>query len=236
MSPAASPRIDRATLSFVADLEKHNERYWFQANRTRYDAAQANMHAFVDALIARMNRHDRIATENGKESLMRIFRDLRFSKDKSPYNVRFAGGISRVKPALRGGYFFHLQPGRSYVACGFFGPEPADLKRIRTDIAQDHAAWRRLLSAKTIKTNFGELYGDQLERAPKGFPKDHVGDDLLRRKQFLLKHAFADKDVLAADFLERVDAIFKSVRPWFDHMSEVLTTDENGISLLREKR
>lgn len=236
MTAKPAVRIERATLTFLADLSKHNERGWFEANRTRLNAAQENMRAFVDALLARMRKHDQLATADARDSLMRIYRDLRFAKDRSPYHTRFAGSFNRVKPELRGGYYYHIEPGGSYVACGFFGPEPADLKRIRVDILQDHQTWKRLLSAPAIKKNFGSLIGGQLSTAPRGFPKDHPADDLLRRKQFLLEHAFSDKEVLADDFARRVDSLFKSVRPWFDHMSGVLTTDENGRPLTRGKR
>lgn len=224
--------IERATLTFLSDLARHNERPWFEANKDRFLAAQENVRGFVDALIGRMRQHDRISTASGRESLMRIYRDLRFSKDPSPYHARFAGGISRVKPELRGGYFFHFQPGRSYIACGFFGPAPNDLKRIRTDILHDHGTWERLLSSPRIRRGFGELTGEQLRTAPKGYPKEHPAIGLLRRKQFLLRHALSDTDVLSPDLLYEVDRLYRSVRPWFDHMSEVLTTDENGISVL----
>jgi uncharacterized protein (TIGR02453 family) len=236
--PVSAPvRIHPATLAFLADLEQHNDRDWFQANKDRYTAAQANMQAFADALIQRMKRHDRIATASGKESLMRIFTDQRFHKERPPYAPRFGGRLARVKPELRGGYFFRIQPGdRSHVTCGFMGPEPADLKRIRMDILHDHPTWERLLKAKAIRANFDVLFGDQVASAPRGFPKDHPAIDLLRRKQFLLRHPFTDKEVLAPDFVDRVDAVYRSVRPFFDHMSEVLTTDGDGHSLLRRGR
>ncbi|HRH38789.1 MAG TPA: DUF2461 domain-containing protein, partial [Flavobacteriales bacterium] len=183
---ATSPSsIAPHTLAFLRDLKRNNNKYWFEKNKSRFIAAQDNARAFVDALIERMKKHDRIATESGKESLMRIYRDLRFAKDKAPYHTRFDGGISRVKPELRGGYYIHLEPGASHIACGFFGPEPADLKRIRVDILHDHATWEKLLKSKAIKGNFGALSGEQLTNAPKGFPKDHPADGLLRHKQFL---------------------------------------------------
>lgn len=234
MSTKTPIRIERATLTFLTDLERNNERDWFLANKERYVAAQDNMRAFADALIQHMGGHDRLSTTTGKESLMRIYNDQRFHKDRPPYAPRFGGRLGRVKPELRGGYFFRIQPGdRSHITCGFMGPEPADLKRIRTDIDQDPGTWNRLLKAKAIRTNFGELIGDQLRTAPRGFAKDHPAIDLLRRTQFLLRHPFTDTEVLAADFLAKVDSIYRSVRPFFDHMSEVLTTDANGNSILR---
>ena len=236
MNKEATARIERSTLTFLRDLQDHNDRDWFEANKPQYLKAKQNVEGFVDALIQRMAKHDRISTPTGRKSLMRIYNDQRFHKDRPPYNPRFAGGLGRQKPELRGGYFFSIKPGESVIACGFFGPEPADLKRIRVDIDQDHATWKKLLGAKAIKQNFGTLHGTQLRSTPRDYPKDHKAIDLLRYKQFILRRHLSDKEVLAPDFLDHAEGLYKSVRPWFDHMSEVLTTDENGISILRKKR
>jgi uncharacterized protein (TIGR02453 family) len=136
---------------------------------------------------------------------------------------------------LRGGYHFRIKPGGSFVACGFFAPEPADLKRIRVDIDQDLETWRKLLKGRKLRDTFGEILGDGVKTAPKGFAKDHPGIDLLRRNQFLFRHAFTDREVLSADFAAHMDEAYKAIRPFFDHLSEVLTTDENGVSVLRTK-
>jgi len=224
--------IDRSTLTFLADLEKHNDRDWFLAHKDRYQTALENMRAFSDALIERMKRHDQIETASGKESLQRIYNDQRFHKKRPPYKARFSGGLARQKPALRGGYYFSIKPGASFLACGFFAPETADLKRLRMDILYDPETWERLLKGKTLRKNFGALEGNQLKTAPRGFPKDHAAIDLLRRTQFLFRHSLTDKEVLAPGFVDDVNTNFKSVRPVFDHMSEVLTSDENGNSIL----
>lgn len=222
-------RIDRGTLIFLAELEKHNDRDWFNTQKERYLDAHGNMVAFADVLLARMNRYDRISTENGKASLMRIYNDQRFHKDRPPYAPRFGGRLARVKPALRGGYFFRIQPGdRSHVTCGFMGPEPGDLKLIRQDIAYDPELWRRILRGKALRSHLGELFGEELTTVPRGFAKDHPAADLLRKKQFLLRRVFTDKEVVAPDFADMVVKTWRAVRPWFDHMSEVLTTDGNG--------
>ena len=235
MTNTTSARVDRTTLTFLADLEKHNDRDWFLVHKERYQTALDNMRAFADALIERMKRHDRIETASGKESLQRIYNDQRFHKERPPYKARFSGGLARMKPAWRGGYHFSIKPGASFLACGFFAPESADLKRIRMDVLYDPGTWERLLRAKALRTNFGALDGHRLKTAPRGFPKDHVAIDLLRRTQYLFRHPLTDKEVLAPGFVDDVNAIFKSVRPLFDHMSEVLTTDENGNSLMPAK-
>ncbi len=219
--------IASSTLAFLKDLDKHNEREWFLAHKERYQTALESMRDFADALIERMNRHDRIETADGKKALQRIYNDQRFH-DRPPYKARFGGGLARVKPALRGGYYFSIKPGASFIACGFFDPEAADLKRLRMDILYDHKTWERLLKAKVLRSHWGTLEGKQLKTAPRGFPKDHPAIELLRRTQFLFRHPFTDKEVLSPGFVVAVNASFKTVRPLFDHMSEVLTTDENG--------
>jgi uncharacterized protein (TIGR02453 family) len=222
-------RIQRSTLSFLSDLEANNDREWFAANKQRYLVAQENMKQFADALLERMQRHDNIATESGAKSLMRIYTDQRFHKDRPPYAPRFGGRLARVKPALRGGYFFRIQPGgRSTITCGSMGPNAADLRLIRMDVLYDLPTWKKLLQAKHVRANFNTLQGKQLRTAPRGFPKDHPGIDLLRHTQFLLRRPVPDKQVLAPDFLEQLVSTLRSARPWFDHMSAVLTTDENG--------
>ncbi len=225
-------RIAQATFTFLQNLERHNDRNWFLVNKERYQTAQTNVATFIDALLERMRKHDMLSTDTGKEAMYRIYNDTRFHKEKAPYKTWFGGSIGRVKPALRGGYHFRIKPGGSFVACGFFAPEPADLKRIRMDIDQDLETWRKLLKAKKLCDTFGELMGDGVKTAPKGYAKDHPGIDLLRRKQFLFRHPFTDREVLSANFLENMDNVYRNIRPFFDHMSEVLTTDENGVSLL----
>ncbi|MBK7295681.1 MAG: DUF2461 domain-containing protein [Flavobacteriales bacterium] len=234
--PDKLPRIAPASFNFLRDLEKNNDRDWFTGNKDKYDTARTNVIAVADALIERLRTHDSIATEDGKKCLYRIYNDTRFHKDKPPYKTWFGGSIGRVKPALRGGYYFRLKPDASFIACGFFAPEPADLKRIRIDIDQDLNAWRKLLKAKKLSDTFGDILGDGVKTAPKGYAQDHPGIDLLRMKQFLFRRALTNKEVLAQDLVERMDEIYRAIRPFFDHMSEVLTTDVNGVSLLRSPR
>ncbi len=107
-------------------------------------------------------------------------------------------------------------------------PNAEDLLRIRQDIDINYKAWKRLLNSKTIQSVFGDMQGSQLKTAPRGFAKDHPAIDLLRYKQFWFEHSFTDKEVLADDFADQVNKTFKSIRPFFNHMSEVLTTDLNG--------
>ncbi|MBS1686126.1 MAG: DUF2461 domain-containing protein [Bacteroidetes bacterium] len=220
--------IQPATLKFLKDLAKHNERPWFEAHRGQYEAAHGNMIAFAEQVLAEMAKHDEIEKKSGKASLHRIYRDVRFSKDKTPYSPRLSIGMQRATKLRRGGYYVHIQPGASFIGCGFFGPEPKDLLRIRQDIDLNYDAWRKLLKAKGLRDIYGEMQGDQLVNTPKGYERDHPAADLLRYKQFLFRHDYTDAEVLADDFAKKVSGHFRVLRPWLDHMSEILTTDVNG--------
>jgi len=220
--------IEKQTLVFLKDLAKNNNREWFSENKSRYLKSQENVIQFLDQLIVKMNQHDGLETQSGKESLYRIYNDVRFATDKSPYNPRFAGNFRRQKPMLRGGYYFWIKPGESRVGCGFTYPNAEDLLRIRQDIAINFKPWRRLLNSKAIQTSLGDMQGDQVKTAPRGFAKDHPAIDLLRFKQFWFERSFTDKEVLAYDFIDQTNKTFKCIRPFFNYMSEVLTTDLNG--------
>jgi uncharacterized protein (TIGR02453 family) len=227
-----SPTIQKSTLQFLKNLTTNNNRDWFNEHKDNYLEAQANVQNFVDHLIVKMNTHDEIETPSGKKSLYRIYNDVRFSKDKTPYSARFSGYLRRVKPFLRGGYYYWIKPGGSSIGCGFSYPNPEDLYRIREDILHNHKQRNRIMNSKSIKNTFGDMQGTQVKTAPRGFPKDHPAIDLLRYKQFWFEHSFSDKEVLADDFLVKMNQSFKAIRPFFDHMSEILTTNANGESTL----
>lgn len=224
--------IHKDTLEFLKDLSDNNNREWFNTCKDRYTEAHNNIADFADALIIEMNKHDRIETPSGKKSLFRIYKDVRFSKDKTPYNTHWSGAFRRATKKLRGGYYFRISPGNSFLAGGFFGPVADDMKRIRQDIDLNTGDWRTLLADKALKETFGKLRGDKLATAPYGYKKDHPAIDLLRHKQFLFKQEFSDDDVLDPNFLFRVNDSYRKLRPFFDYMSEMLTTDANGISLI----
>jgi uncharacterized protein (TIGR02453 family) len=227
-----SPVINKSTFDFLRKLSANNDREWFAEHKSQYEQAKGNAEAFVDALISKMNVHDDLETPSAKKSLYRIYNDVRFSKEKAPYNPRFAGYLKRRKPWLRGGYYFWIKPGGSSIGCGFAYPNPDDLKRIRQDIDANHDAWRKLLNSKSIVRNFGSMLGEKVKTAPRGFQSDHPAIALLRHKQFWFEKSFTDKEVLADNFLANMNNGFRAIRPFFDYMSDVLTTNSNGEDML----
>ena len=221
--------LDKSVFNFLKTLEKNNNRQWFAKNKPKYLEANETFKALAEAINEGMQKQDNIE----KMKLFRIYRDVRFSKNKDPYKNSFSGGFSRATKALRGGYYFHLQPGnKSMVGGGFWQPEPADLKLIRQEIAADASPLRKIISSPSFIKHFGELKGQQLKTAPKGYPKDHPAIDLLRYKSFIVSKYFTDEEVGTPGFVKEVLKHFKATRPFFDYMSEVLTTDSNGVSML----
>ena len=224
--------INTSTLDFLKKLSKNNNREWFNKNKNLYAAAHKNVLAFVDALLSEMRRHDNIETRTARDSLFRIYRDIRFSKDKSPYKSYWAGHFKRATKKLRGGYYFQIGPGETMAAGGFFSPDPKDLLRIRKDIDMNFTDWKKILADKKMVNSFGELKGEMVATSPKGFSKDNPAIELLKHKQFYFSRSFTDKQLLSNDFMKEMNQTFRNLRPYFDYMSEVLTTDLNGVSLI----
>lgn len=223
--------VSSSSLQFLRDLKENNNRPWFNENKSRYQEAQAEMAALAESLIERMNGHDELEPVTGKKSLFRIYRDVRFSKDKSPYKTHLSGSLVRATKWRRGGYYFHVEPGASFIGGGFWAPNKEDLLRIRQEIAMDAKPLRKIITAPSFIETFDKLEGDQLKTAPKGFDRDHPDIDLLRYKQFLLSSSFTDEEVCSHDFVDKMNAAFQNMRPFFDFMSDVLTTDMNGVPI-----
>ena len=188
------------------------------------------MKVFSAQLETEMNTFDRIE----KTKIFRIYRDVRFSKDKTPYKIHFGVSFHREKPALRGGYYLHIKPGNSFLATGFWNPSKEDLFRIRKELEVDATEFRAIIADSKLIKSWGKLTGDVLKVAPKGFSKEHKDIDLLRQKQYLFQYKYTDSEVLSDGFLKDVAQRFNAIRPFFDLMSGVLTTDLNGVSLLED--
>ena len=221
--------IPKEALQFFKKLAKNNDRDWFNEHKPEFKAIEAKVKNAYNFLGELMNSHDQI----DKVKMFRIYRDVRFSKNKQPYKTHLGGSYHRKKPELRGGYYLHIQPNdESFIATGFWDPNKEDLFRIRKEFEMDDAEIRDIINNKTFKETWGEFVGDELKTAPKGFDKEHHAIDLIRKKQFIFTKKYSDKEVLADDFLTDVNEAFKNVRPFFDYMSDVLTTNLNGESLL----
>ena len=219
--------IETSTIKFLKDLEKNNNREWFQSNKDKYENTLQNIKDVSAEVKEKLSKKDLI--EDAK--VFRIYRDVRFSKDKAPYKNNLGVHFTRATKKLRGGYYLHIQPGESFAGGGFWAPSPEDLKRIRDEFAFDTKTIRKITSGKTFVKYFGTLGGDELKTAPSGYDRNHPGIDLIRKKQFVVMRMFTDKEVTDKNFVKEVVATFEAMRPFFDYMSEVLGTDMNGEAL-----
>ncbi|KAI9453514.1 hypothetical protein F5148DRAFT_985503 [Russula earlei] len=223
----ATLHIQSSSFDFLQKLNKNNNREWFNEHKEVYQRELLKVESFVDTLLDRMKAYDAIDTPSGKKAMMRIYRDIRFSADKTPYKTNWSGGFHRLGKQRRGGYYFSFEPGgESMIAGGFWGPNPADLKIIRNDIAFDDKPLRKVLGMPGIVAEFKTLTGEALKTVPRGYEVNDPGADLLRYKQFILERRFTDKEVLADGFLDKAVATMRALRPFFDHMSEVLYQPE----------
>lgn len=226
--------ITKENLLFLEELKNNNNRDWFAAHKKHYLLQHENTIAFAEQVLELLNDHDNIENVSGKKSLMRIYRDVRFSKDKSPYKTNWAGYYKRATAHLRGGYYFHLAPKNCFVGGGFWKPTSADMKLIRDGIVADEHGFRKIIADPSFVTHFGAmgLHGEQLKNVPRGYDKESSAVDLLKFKQFLIRKDFTEKEVFNADFPQKVNEAYKALRPFFDWMSYTLTHDGNGEPLV----
>ena len=221
--------IPKSALDFFKKLEKNNNRDWFNEHKKEFKDIETEVKNIYNIIFENIKSHDDV----DKLKMFRIYRDVRFSKDKTPYKTHFGGSFHRTKPKLRGGYYLHLAPNnQSFLATGFWEPNKDDLFRIRKEFEMDDQEMRKIISNKKFKSVWGSLLGVELKTAPRDFDKDHPAIDLIKKKQYIFTIKYTDKEVISEDFLKEVDNSFKAIRPYFDYMSDVLTTDLNGESLL----
>ncbi len=204
---------------FLAELAKNNHRDWFQENKARFESdVQAPALQLVEAVGERMpsvSRHIVVEAKKAGGSLMRIYRDTRFSKDKSPYQTYIAAQFrhARGKGISAPGFYVHLSPGESFLGIGIWHPEPPDLLKIRKSIASNGPAWLMARDDRGFRASFPKLAGESLKRPPSGFPPDHPNVEDLKRKDFVAFRPFAPKEASRASFPDWMIECYKSSSP-----------------------
>jgi len=217
-------------LQFLGALEANNNREWFNDNKSVFKEAEEEFKNLISEIQEGLSQIDNIATDATK--IFRIYRDVRFSGDKTPYHLHRSASFKRATKQLRGGYYFRIKRGESAIVGGFFNPNPADMLHIRKQIQQDPTLLMDIIESKELKEYFGGLEGEKVKSAPRGFSKEDPAIELLKYKQLLLKKSFSDEEVSSPDFAKQVVDGFAKMRPFFDYMSDVLTSDLNGESLI----
>lgn len=210
-------------LEFLNDLASNNNKVWFDAHRAQYEQAKAAFEEFVQLLIAEIDKFDKLGILSAKECIFRINRDVRFSKDKSPYKTNMGALMAPGgKKSVRQGYYFHLAPrNESFLAGGLYMPSPEQLANFRKAIDRDATPFKKIVRAKKFVEYFGALDGAKLATAPKGYPKDHPEIELLKLKDVTVGHRLRDKEVLSADIVAEAARGYRLMVPFLKYLDSV---------------
>ncbi len=200
----------KVIFNFLTDLKENNNREWFQENKESYLSAKIIFEQFIDRLIPRVKEFDNsIDHISAKDCIYRIYRDVRFSKNKAPYKLHFDAFIAQGgKKSIKAGYYIHISPGTSMLGGGVYRPQPDVLKAIRNEIYYNSEEFKNIITDKNFHNYFKEIYGEKLKTAPKGFPKDFPDIELLRPKSYAVVYPVADSFWQTKRVLDNVCEVF----------------------------
>lgn len=217
MSAAISPKV----FDFLKKLTKNNNREWFTENKNLYTEAQESMVLFLEDLIKEMSEFDaELGKIDAKKSLFRIYRDTRFSKDKTPYKTNFGASLGMGKGSQKGGYYLHLEPGKSFIAGGIYMPESSVLKTLRKEISLYGQDFIKILNDKEFKKYFPELdQDDKLKKVPQGFEKEDPMAEYLKLKSFIVVYNLNDDEITDKNASQDLSKIFKAMKPLNDFLN-----------------
>jgi len=210
-----------AILSFLKAISKNNNREWFEKNKPKYLVAKTHFEDFLEGFHKELLTFDEsLAGLNPRKMGFRIYRDVRFSKDKRPYKVNMGAGFSEHgKMDQEPGYYIHIEPGKSFIAGGLYMPEADKLSKIRQEIDYNTDAFLKILNDRKFKKLFPFLDDfDKLKTAPKGYQKDHPHIDLLKHKSYVVSHYFTDKEVQDRKFAKKAAAVAKTIKQLNDFL------------------
>lgn len=219
--------IRKSTIDFLSNLKKNNNREWFEKNKEKYLAAKENVEEFSNELISFISTFDKsIAGLTHKDCVFRIYRDVRFSKNKAPYKTNMGASInSGGRKAMTAGYYIHIEPSKSFLAGGVWMPPSDQLKKIRQEIDYNGKQFHKILDDKAFKKYFGgldESEGYKLARPPKGFDKNHPNVELLKFNSYIVWHQYNQKEILSKKFAGEVAKGAKLMKPLIDFLNEAI--------------
>ena len=209
-------------LSFLEQLSENNNRDWFEANRPQYEEARRTFEGFVKELLGQLvGLEPSFAHLEPRNCVFRIYRDVRFSKDKRPYKNHFGAYFAPGgKKSLKAGYYLHLEPGgKSMLAGGMYAPPAEELKKLRQEVDYNGGTLRQLMAAPEFSKYYGGLSGDKVKTAPKGYAADHPDIELLKHKDFTAVHYVDDKRVANGKMLPYAVTVFRALKPFNDFLN-----------------
>ncbi len=218
--------LQPATLKFLKDLNKNNNKPWFEAHRKDYETAKGAFLFLVEEIIKSISKFDPpIGSLQAKDCTFRINRDVRFSKDKSPYKNNIAGYFNKDgKKGNGAGYYLHIEPGGSFAAGGIWMPEPAGLVKIRQEIDYSFDDWKKATGSSNFKKHFikGIDNTDVLVRPPKGYDENNPAIKYLKMKSFVVRKSFTDIEIQDKNFVKELAKTFESMKPMIDFLNRAV--------------
>lgn len=217
-------RLNSDTFAFLKDLKKHNNKEWFDKNRKEYDSVRNDFIELVQKIIDETLKFDpSIGDLSAKKCVYRINRDIRFSKDKSPYKSNFAASFSRGgRNSHFAGYYFHVEPGDIFIGGGVWMPEASNLQKVRQEIDYNLKEFVKIITKKSFQKTFGNLSGEKLSRPPKGYEADNHAIEYIKHKSFLFGAELSERDLSKQDADKFVAAIFKELSPFIHFLNRAL--------------
>ena len=219
--------LEPQTLKFLKQLKKNNNKPWFDAHRAQYEAGRIDFSNFIQLVIDDLQRADTtIAGLTSKDCLFRINRDIRFSKDKTPYKNNFGASIKRGgRKSVYAGYYFHCAPGNSFMGGGLWIPEAPNLKKVRQEIDYNWEELQSILKNKNFKKIYGDLHKDadvSLSTVPKGYEKDNPAIDYLKLKSLIAETKVPDEDLLKSSLHKKTVTSFETLQPLLNFINNAL--------------
>jgi uncharacterized protein (TIGR02453 family) len=219
--------LEPQTLRYLSQLKKHNNKPWFDAQRPQYEAARIDFSNFIQLVIDALQKSDTTITgTTSRDCLFRINRDIRFSKDKTPYKAHFGASIKRGgRKSGFAGYYFHLEPGQSFIGGGLWMPETPALKNMRQEIDYNWEEFQAIIGEKSFKKIYGDLYkGDEvrLSTMPKGYEKDNPAADYLRLKSFIAETPIDDEELMKGSLHKKTLAAFEAIQPLLNFINRAI--------------
>jgi uncharacterized protein (TIGR02453 family) len=214
--------ISTDSFRFLNQIKLNNNKPWFEKNRPEYERARAEFLLFITKLLAGIRKIETIPEKEPAKYIQRIYRDIRFSKDKTPYKSFFSSIIERGPENIKCPLYLHIQPGRSMMGGGVWDPSPEKLKMIRQEIDYNGVDLQKIIHAKDFLKQFGKISGSKLSRLPKGYEADNPNIELLKYKQFIFERSFDDELVLSKQFIPEILKSYKAAIPFFRFFDQAM--------------
>ncbi len=216
--------MSKKIITFLLKLKENNNREWFKENKKEYDEARREFAEIIETLISELAKFNpSLNNLQIKDTVFRIYRDVRFSKDKSPYKIQMGAYIAPGgRKSIYAGYYVHFEPNSSFLAGGSYCPASDKLKNIRSEIYYNSSEFKSIIDKPDFKNTFGEIQGSKLVRPPVGFPKDFEDIELLKFKDFTVLHSLTNKEVESKDFINNAIGVFEKLNPFNEFINRAL--------------